>query len=257
MAGVGQAFGPAAAYYRSQGFTDDGEVAVVDVGWNGRLKRSLGTLLEKSGSRPKRILGLYLCLSRRVNQRDEDELRGFVADPERPERVAFFDQYRHVFEAALSADHPTTVGFALEEGRACPVFGEPYPPATRHKITLQHATLDAFIGNIVTLGRAADRPIIPPAELAIENFIRFLRHPSPGDGLTFEGFLFVDGQAGDEMKPITRILRATDLLKATRDYGYWPESTFSASRLGAVAYVHRAIQRIRSKLRALRWNGRR
>jgi hypothetical protein len=161
--------------------------------------------------------------------------------------VAFFDQYRHVFEAALSADHPTTVGFEFSDGAARPLFGEPYSPAMQQKIALQHATFEVYLENAIALGRAADRPIIPPAGLAVENFMRFLSRPTLSDGLAFEGFSFVDGQTGAETKPISRILRATELLKPTRDFGYWPEGTLSASGLGMVASVRRAVRRLRGK----------
>jgi predicted HAD superfamily hydrolase len=245
---VDRAYEPASAYYLTQGFAAHGDVAVVDVGWNGRLQRSLGNLLEKSSHRPGRILGLYLCLSRHANKLPGDDLRGFVADPERPGLVAFFDRYRHVFEAALSADHPTTVGFELAEGIARPLLGEPYPSVTRQKIALQHTAFDTFVENIITLGRAAGRAIMPPAASAVENFMKFLRQPTSSDGLAFEGFSFVDGQTGIETKPISRILRATDLLRPTRDYGYWPEGTLSASGLRGVAIVRRAVRSIRGKI---------
>jgi hypothetical protein len=249
MTSVDRAYESAKAYYLPQFLGVRGDVAIADVGWNGRMQRSLGTLLEKSDQRPTRILGLYLCLSRRVNKAPEDELRGFVADPERPGLAAFFDQYRHVFEAALSADHPTTVGFKFRNGVSRPIFGVPYGLSTQNKITLQHLTLDAFLGNVIALGRAAGRSIIPPAELVIDNLVRFLSRPTFTGGLAFEGFLFVDGQTGNETKPITRVIRLSDILMRCKDYGYWPEGTLSASRLETFAFVRRVVRGMRGKVR--------
>lgn len=245
IARVAHAMEPSSAYYLSQGLASQRDIALVDVGWNGRLQRSLGALLEKSGHRPKRLLGLYLCLSKRLSNAPGDDLRGFVADPERPESVAFFDQYRHVFEAALSADHPTTVGFEFSDGEVRPLLGEPYPPGMQRKIELQHATLDVFLENLIALGHAAGRPILPSAELAIGNLKRFLSYPTPSNGLAFNGFLFVDGQTGTDTKPISRIVKATDLLRPPRDFGYWPEGTLSASGLRAIAFVRRAVRHLR------------
>jgi hypothetical protein len=247
MASVARTTEPASHYYLAQGLASKGDIALVDVGWNGRMQRSLGSLLEKSGNRPTRCLGLYLCLSKRISKAPGDDLRGFVADPERPELVAFFDQYRHVFEAALSADHPTTVGFEFADGVASPLFGKPYSSAMQQRIALQHTTCNVFLENVVALSRAAGRPIVPSAALAVKNFMRFLNRPTVSDGLTFEGFSFVDGQTGTETKPISRILDASELLKPTRDLGYWPEGTLSASRLGIVGSVRRAIRSMRRK----------
>lgn len=248
-ASVARVTEPASAYYMSQGPSSRGDIALVDVGWNGRLQKSLGALLEKSGHRPKHFLGLYLCLSKRMSNAPGDELLGFVADPERPERVAFFDQYRHVFEAALSADHPTTVGFEFLDGVARPLFGDPYSPAMEQKIALQHATLDVFLDNLIALGRAAGRSIVPSAELVTENLMQFLCRPTRSNGLAFEGFSFVDGQTGTETKSISRILKVTDLLRSTRDFGYWPEGTLTASGFSEIAAVRRAVRRMRARIK--------
>jgi len=249
MASASSSMKPALAYYLSQGLASQRDIALVDVGWNGRLQKSLGALLEKSGQRPDRFLGLYLCLSKRLSNSPGDDLRGFVADPERPESVAFFDQYRHVFEAALSADHPTTIGFAFSDDVARPRFGEPYSQATEQKIALQHATLNVFLDTLVALGRAAGRPILPSFEATTSNLIQFLSRPASSDGLAFDGFSFVDGQTGTEAKPIVRIIRVADLLKSTRDFGYWPEGTFSASGLEVVASARRAVRHLRRNIR--------
>jgi hypothetical protein len=260
MASVKRAYEPASAYYLTQGFAAYGDVALVDVGWNGRLQRSLGSLLEKSGHRPARILGLYLSLSRRLSKAPGDELRGFLADPERPELAAFFYHYGKILEVALSADHPTTVGFESLDGVARPLLGEPNSSGLQQKIALQHATLEAFVENLILLGRAAGRSIIPEAELAVDNFMRLVSRPTLNDGLAFVEFPFVDAQTGNESKPISRILGAIDLLKPTRDLGYWPEGTLSASRLGVAAFVRRAVQRLRKAARLAkaawyRWGG--
>ena len=247
MASVARVMEPASAYYLSQGFVSKEDVALVDVGWNGRLQRSLGSLLEKTGHRPEVFLGLYLCLSKRLSNAPGDDLRGFLAAPERRERVAFFDRYRHVFEAAMSADHPTTVRFERSNGEVRPIFGEPYSSATLQKIALQHVALDTFLDNVIALGRAAGRSILPSTEVVTENLMQFLSRPTVSDGLAFEGFSFVDGQAGDEARPISRIVKVADLLKSTRDLGYWPEGTFSASGLEVVAYARRALRRLRGK----------
>ncbi len=245
MASVDRAFAPAATYYLRQGLAAQNSVALVDIGWHGRLQRSLGGLLEKAGHRPARILGLYLCLSRRLSEAPGDDLRGFVADPERPRQAFFYDGYRPVLEAALSADHPTTVGFGFANGDAHPLFGVRDSPDVQKKIALQHATIDAFVENVIAIGRAVGRPILCPAAIVAGNLIRFLSNPTRNDGLAFEGFLLHGGQTGTETRPITRTLRATDLLKRRNDLGFWREGTLSVSSLSAVAWVLRARRLMR------------
>lgn len=249
MASVNRAYKSAAAYYLAQGFAGKGDAALVDVGWNGRLQRSLGSLLEKSGNRPPKFLGLYLSLNRRLSNAPGDDLRGFLGDPERPEQAAFFYQYGGILESALIADHPTTVGFEVSDGVAHPVLGVPYSRSIQRKIALQHAAFDAFVENLILLGRAAGRSITVPAELAIDNFKKFATQPTHADGLAFVDFPFVGGQTGNDAMPISRILKITDLLKSKRNLGYWTEGSLSASGFSTVAYVRRSIWRLRKRAR--------
>ena len=239
------AFPPAAAYYRIQGLGNRTTVALVDIGWNGRLQRSLGSLLTKAGCEPAKTMGLYLSLSCRPVQLPKNEFRGFLADWERKTLASFFDCYRPVLEAALSADHPTTIGFEVFEGMPRPVFGELASRDTQDRIALQHRTICAFVEHVVALSRAAGRALVPQTELVIDNLARFLSRPTATDGLAFEGFPFVGGQTGTDTKPICRIIRASELLNRPRDFGYWPEGTLSASGHGAAAFVRRVMRRMR------------
>jgi predicted HAD superfamily hydrolase len=252
MNSVNRAYESASAYYLAQGIATHEDIALVDVGWNGRLQRSLGSLLEKSGYRPRKILGLYLSLSRRLSKNIHDDLRGFLADPEHPGLAAFFFHYGKILEVALSADHPTTVGFELVDGLAQPLFGEPCSLDTQKRIALQQKSLDVFVENLSLLGRAAGRPIVAQSAVAIDNFVRFVSRPTAKDGLAFVGFPFVDGQTGNEASPIAKIIEAVDLLRPTKDLGYWPEGTLSASGLGVVAYVRRVVLRLRAKARPVK-----
>jgi len=246
---IRRVYEPAFDYYRAQGLQAKDTFAIVDVGWNGRMQSSFRSLLEKSSLTPKRILGLYLCLSHRLSSGRGDELRGFIADPERPSSASFFDQYRHVFEAALSADHPTTLRFLYREGKSVPCFGAPYPAKTREKILLQHASVNAFIENLLTVSDALGRPIQPSTGSVVENLMRFLSRPTRMDGKAFEDFLFVDGQTGTEMSPVCKVVSPMELFKRSRNLGYWREGSMSLSGLDRLLPVRTAMGRLRKAFR--------
>jgi hypothetical protein len=246
LASVDTAFISAATYYRASALASSSKVAIVDVGWNGRMQHSLGSLLQKMGRKPETLLGLYLCLRRRQSSPDFGTLLGFLCDPERPALAVFFDRYRNVLEASLSADHPTTMGFSLVDGRAVPLLGEPYPACTKHKVDLQHATLNSFIDNILKVANAAGRPIQSSDTCIARNFRNYLCQPSRTDGLAFNDFLFVDGQSGSSTRAVSKTVGFLDLLRRRgdprRDLGYWTEGTLSGSNLCVLAKIRRRFK---------------
>jgi hypothetical protein len=225
------AFKAAIDYYRSVGLSQSDSAALVDIGWSGRMQRSLRSLLDKSGEGPELIAGLYLCMSRRNQSDNHNTYQGFLFERTIRRDVApTYDRYRAVLEAALTADHPTTVGFSMDSAGAHPIFGREISESMQKRIRLQHAAVEEFIANVIKLERAGNRRLQMPLRAITKNLDQFLTSPSRQDGLAFCGFAFADGQMEGNQESICKISRLHDILYSRTALGWWSEGTLSASR---------------------------
>jgi len=103
------------------------EVAIIDVGWSGRLQRSLENIAEKIGMQESCIRGYYLGLSATTVDAYNGRKHGFLMDPARKSHKAenWVERNKSLFEYFLRADHPSTVAYEVGEGGVvAPVFGK-------------------------------------------------------------------------------------------------------------------------------------
>jgi FMN phosphatase YigB (HAD superfamily) len=106
-----QARQEALRYFAGEGLFDAVPYAVVDIGWNGRLQRSLGNILTLGGEdRP--MVGYYFGLRARIDPRPCDELYAYLWDglQSLPYGGVGF-QTRALMEIFAAADHGGVVGY--------------------------------------------------------------------------------------------------------------------------------------------------
>jgi hypothetical protein len=236
-----RAWPPAHAYYRAAGFAPDTHVALVDVGWSGRMQCSLGGILERGALGPTHIRGHYLCLATRANLSPHDTLCGFLHDPARDAGACPFDPYRPVVESALAADHGTTLGFELVAGVATPLLGAPLDEAAHSIVGHQHATVLSFVAHMLDDEGARGTPIRWSAATVREHLRLFLVAPSTTDARAFERRTHHDGQADTLRSSLARRLPRGKLLQR-RSLGLWPEATYRLSGAGTLLALLRVIR---------------
>lgn len=225
-----ESFRSAIEYCRSVSLTESDPAGLIDIGWNGRMQRSLRALLDKAGEGPEKFTGMYVCLSGRTISDRRDSYDAFLfkcsSDDQKP---PVYDRYRAVLEAAFSSDHPTTVGFRMNDSQSYPVFGHPVGEAMLRRIRLQHNVVSTFTANVVRLEKTTGRNIQVPFNVLASNLRRMLEVPSGRDGLAFCNFLFGDGQTENGEQEICRRKRLGELRYSTEALGWWPEGTLAAS----------------------------
>lgn len=112
---------PAAmAYLKQEGLFDTDTVAIVDSGWTGSMQHSLRVLLE-SGGYGGRIIGFYFGMYAEPRCARDGEFLTYYFNASGPLfRKLYFNN--NVFECMLSAPHPMTVSYVLDNGVAAPTF---------------------------------------------------------------------------------------------------------------------------------------
>lgn len=232
-------------YYTSVGFQPGQQVALVDVGWNGRMQASLRKLLAKSEASAIRINGYYLCLSRALRVSELDQLDGFLHNPERSVEACFYDAYRGVIEAALSADHATTVAFARRDDRAEPLFGRQPTSEEVERVRHQQEVVMRFVSLMLQTERALGRRIRIDRDIAVQNLRRFLSAPSRMDAMAFSSRQFFEGQVETRAQALTtRVDFGLDLLRRPQ-LGLWPEGSVAASGWGMLLPALRTLRKLK------------
>jgi predicted HAD superfamily hydrolase len=208
----------ALAYFRQEGLFDGESQAIVDVGWNGRLQRSLGKMLAAAGS-PAPTRGFYFGLWRKARAHADDRMEAFFHDPDRAcaNRALCNGP---LLEQFTEADHGTTLSFAQADQRWTPVLKETHNhTALAWGLQTQHEAILAF-ARLVSL-HFLPRVPAPPAD--------FLRAACAG---VLEEFLFRPDLAESE---VYGSFGKTDAQEHSEQFELAPRlGTLTALRLGLV-----------------------
>ncbi|GJL81661.1 MAG: hypothetical protein DHS20C01_12950 [marine bacterium B5-7] len=114
------------SYLNQEGFFDQPDVALVDIGWLGTIQHFLVDAISHRLHKP-RIHGLLLGATRLMPYRDnhESRVRGIVYDAMRfsfPESLV--QTVKDLFEETCRAPHPSVVGYQRRYASVEPVFRE-------------------------------------------------------------------------------------------------------------------------------------
>jgi hypothetical protein len=243
LAGAAErAWSAAYAYYRAAGFVPNAQIALVDVGWSGRMQGSLGSILDRAGFAPTRIRGHYLCLATRAPHAAQDSLHGFLHDPAWAAGPCPFDPYRPVIESALAADHGTTLGFAWVDGVPTPTLGAPPDESSLRNVRVQQATVLHFVTHLLEVERARGVPVHWSRATVRKHLQMLLEFPSETDARAFELRAHHDGQADTLPTPLALCLTPGRQLLRRNGLGLWPEATYRLSGFGALLALLRVVR---------------
>lgn len=254
----------ALGYLRQEGVLRAGEAMMVDLGWHGRLQRSLQRLadLDEEGGRPTRLIGLYLALRSRPQGIPPEAMRGFLQDGDVLHRLNPV-----LLEMFCAADHGTVRRYrrradgGFEAELAAPVDR----PVVEWGLGALQAGILAFARELAAaMALAGGGQVV---EDAVEGWIALLRdgglaayqgfrrEPDAAEAEAFGRFPHADGQAHEvsadcapRIGPALRLKLGLGL--AAADYGgHWPEASIrrGGGRLAAVLF---ALKRLRRRLAA-------
>lgn len=100
-------------YLEQQQVLKDKHFAVVDIGWNGRLQRSLSRVLHSRSGEWKGITGFYFGLYNKFKAFEGDELNSYLESNLLQDLKFRFNE--GILETFVTADHGSVSGFYLDE----------------------------------------------------------------------------------------------------------------------------------------------
>ena len=179
-------------YLGQEGMFDGVAHAIVDVGWNGRLQRSLSKILAAAGKRPPTgTCGLYFGLRQKARAFADDRMEAFFYDPDisNPQLGSLCNG--PMLEQFTEADHGTTLRFERIGTALRPVLKEPRNTlALVWGLETQHAAILAFaqLINRHLLPRMAVIPAEALRSICEQLLAQFLFSPSLEEAEVYGGF---------------------------------------------------------------------
>ena len=187
----------AAGYLRQEGLLDSTDWALVDMGWSGRMQRSLRALLRAAGQdRP--LAGFYFALNGPCPAAEGDRLFSYL-DP--VEFAARGLRYVPALETFAAADHGTVQDYRREpDGRFAPVLREnPLESRNIPWVRLQQAAAVAFAREFGRLVSANDVRPEDTRRIAALLMKRFFGSPSREEARAYCAFRAGEDQAGGRL----------------------------------------------------------
>jgi hypothetical protein len=224
-----------ARQYYGREIGNESRVAIVDVGWKGRLQRCLDTILEEQSEPPR---GYYFSL-----QESAPALAGG--------RASMFIPYARLanpvlLEAFAMADHGSLLGFrarssgnGVEPVLACAIDDGAVAWGVREQQAAVSDFLECFIAAAELGGFDLGQALAELREPAIANFTRFVRTPTLDEARAFGDLDHSDDQGHHQTSPIAGPISRADAVtlgligskRRGRRISYWPQA--SLRRLAA------------------------
>lgn len=241
-----QACNIASGYFRQEGLISDQapSIGLVDVGWHGRLQRSIENIFKKNGEPCSQIHGYYLALNDRLvfTGADANRLKAFMHSPNGPHGQKWILDYVEMVELLHAADHASTERYATDGNGN---FGAKFfPSQLKNGAIFRHESIMAFVEEYANLRCSLGRPIEMPS--AIRNMKKLLKWPSKKQARLFLKYEHSEHQ--DEQRPSPYVVQHIPFQYIIHGpinsiHGRWPEGSHALNHtLPAYRLLRKFVQ---------------
>jgi predicted HAD superfamily hydrolase len=212
----------AIAYFKQEGMGDGVQFSIVDIGWNGRLQRSLSNLLVIAGLYPSRgTHGFYFGLRKRLKAFEVDTLLSYFIDPDLPSSERLDLCHGMVLELFTAADHGSTVRFDEYEGKFVPILRSARnEKALNWGLSVQQNSVVEFASQFTTNISYQECNVdlfLKTSEQLLRAFIRF---PGYQESVVFGSYPVSEDQTESAFDELSPKYRLSDCLKLIAGRGH-------------------------------------
>jgi len=219
-----KSFNNAYKYFNEIGLLKDWEmgkrIAYVDIGWHGRLQKSLDNICHKHGYSPNNTFGFYLGLmnSEFVNK---DRYFSFLFSPY--EDQIRFDNFKHfdVLEYFLRADHSQVIKYDSTSGV---IFKKKLHIKNIQEISTNHQAILLTLKYYLTLQNHLKKFNILNEKLAVEELKRLLHSPRQHEIQALAESRHSQDQLDSNAVSLVKNISILDFFRYGK-LGMWPEAS--------------------------------
>lgn len=185
----------ALGYFKQEGLFDDIPWALVDVGWHGRLQRSLGEIF-RLGGKCRSTHGFYFGLVESQRTHPFDSFTAYFCMENGPkENTEIVLKTAALMEIFTAADHGGVVGYAQRNGRIEPLLREPRnKAAVSWGLEVQQEAVLTLAGQIPEDALVREKAFQGMVDVTRELLNAFHARPSREEAAVYGGFKFSEDQ---------------------------------------------------------------
>ncbi|WP_017654682.1 HAD family hydrolase [Fortiea contorta] len=206
----------AIGYFQQEGLADAIPFGIVDIGWHGRLQRSLSQLLNLAGIYPADgVSGFYFGLSKRFKPFPKDNLFAYFSDVDFPsERDSLC--HRVLLELFVAADHGGTVRFEKQNCVFTPVLrSQENTKALQWGLQVVHSSIASYVNQLTICLKSSDvdtGSLLSASEKVLKEFVKF---PDVNESDVFGSYIFAEDQTENifyDLAPKYRFIDSLNLI---------------------------------------------
>jgi hypothetical protein len=186
-------------YFQQEGLLEGQSFALVDIGWTGRLQRSLSRLLAGLHARPASgTKGFYFGLCRELRAYPEDVLRSYFIHANYPDPAWYFHRHVGVLELFMAAEHHGVRGYQADPaGRWEPQFvSQAVPPLVTWGVRIQQEACVTFARELLQVLRRDEIESISWPAVTDSLLRQFLTRPTPAEARAYGSCEITEHQTG-------------------------------------------------------------
>ena len=227
-------------------FSDN--LAIVDLGWSGRMQKSLENIMEKSGSVKDRLFGFYFALDQNTIDLESSRKFGYVVDPIKSNFDGNNDwifSNKEMFEFLVAADHPSTIGYQVSSNNCItPKYRKKIEEKRKEDIGFFHESILCFAKKYLPLRNIFGEDFVSLDSFALVMVKNFILNPSRNQAQHFLGFTVSEHQIERDFKPLVNRLNMANLLKRNRNSELWIHGSVALSRMKTLYALRKFFLRI-------------
>ena len=216
-------------YFLQEGLIDENnnKKIIVDVGWNGRIQRSINNILEKSHISPNTIYGCYFALAKNIVLPNSNFCTGFIYDPFKGcTQGEWINKYRAMIEFFLEADHPSVKGYSHNKNHVTVRYMK--DRKNYISVNLKHEIIIKYTLDYIRYAHDKKKSDI---NTSINNLKRFLEKPTYQEAEFFSKYSISEQQVEKKYHYLVKKFSLLDLLIKKNDIGLWKEASYRISNL--------------------------
>jgi len=229
-------------------------VAIVDVGWNMRIQRSLENILQKNQIPVNNIFGYYFGISNNNVFSSGERVKGFVYDPfdSKKENGKWVDLYRGMVEFFLGADHPSVHSFFINsQGGSEPVFLKRINEKDLEHVSFMQDAVLSYTEKLCIIEKLLERSLRDNKKFAVECFREFLEKPSLKQAMVFKEYEHTEQQVESDFEPMVKKLNIKQMLLGgfSQNCGIWPAGSHVISHSFLFYRFRRMLSYLKRKIK--------